>query len=680
MSQASVSLLYQELSRWADLRVISDDRVADLLRDVPAAQQSRLGLTAGLALARRAGAGRLILGDYLAVGGSAQVAAKVYDVRSGRLVRTVRDRLAGFRTEHGLDSLSAAFGRLARAALALPLPSRTRSSTVGTSSLAAYSEYAAGLAHYRTGFSDSALPRFQRALAIDSGFALPAMRLLEMNFADAPRFLDIAARSPDALPLRERLLLAAYRAVAVGEWDQVCGAAQQLLARDSSDAEAWFVAGACEEDQAVVAGPEGPRLARSLNRALAFYARALELDPAQPIVFARIVANLVNFNAAIRTGCSIQTVTCPADRQVVFVPVIRADTLAFERSPPALARGIRHPEQLEQLRWRWEKARALLARYVAANPRSWSGHAQFAATLMRLGDLAGAEREYAAASYAVHLPGDRRVYYRERIELALRSERPAEGRAYLDSMLSDTTSAQQPQYATVFGLFSRDVNFVPDSARSRVTEARTAFTPVFTGLPLAGYDSIEARLLRNAWPATSSIHSGYARLSTIAAFHWRRGGPALDSSAAEHPLVRFQFFFARGDAARARQLLQEITTATLQLPPHAPDDAQWLIGAESWLALGDSARALDVLQDWARRWPGFHHNIGLVLGQPNGMTSAVRFFPRAWLLFGDLSLAAGRPADARRAYRMVLGMWEGGEPPVQPIVARVRAALVQLGN
>lgn len=36
--------------------------------------------------------------------------------------------------------------------------------------------------------------------------------------------------------------------------------------------------------------------------------------------------------------------------------------------------------------------------------------------------------------------------------------------------------------------------------------------------------------------------------------------------------------------------------------------------------------------------------------------------------------------DARRGYRMVVGLWEGGEAPVQPTVARARAALAQLGN
>ncbi len=681
LRQASVNLLYQELSRWSDVRVISDDRVADLLRDVPAAAQARWGLTTGLDVARRAGAGRLVLGDFLALGGSAQVAARVYEVRSGRLVRTVRDRLAGLQSPAGLDSLTSTFGRLARSAINVPVPPGTRSSSVGTNSLAAYAEYAAGMTLYRSGFADSALPRFQRALQLDSAFALPGMRLLEMNVQDAPRYLEVAARAADRLPPRERALLSAYRAVVNNDWDRVCEMGDTLLARDSADAEAWFIAGACQEDDLVVEGPGGPRFARSLNRAFAYYRRALELDPGQPIVFTRLVANLDATGP--RTGCTVRRAPCPLEDRRVGTLVVQGDSLATIVGPPgrAAARAPRRTREfLEQARWRWEHRRQFLVRFVEANPRSWPAHASLARALLQLGDLTGAEREYDAAAYAVHLPGDRRLYYRDRIELALRQERPTLAAGYLDSMLADTTTAQQPQYATVFGRFSRDQAVVAESLRAEVYPARAAWVPALAGILPDRFDSIETRFARVALPRTAVTNSGLLRLSTIVAFHARRTGPALDTSEAEHPLVRFQGFFARGDTARARTILDSVTVSIAALPPYAFDDAQWVIGAESWLELGDSARALVLMQDWARRWPTFHHNVGTLLEQGVGLTSSARLFPRGWLLLGDLSMAAGRREDARRAYRMVLGMWEGGEAPVQPMVTRVRAALARLGS
>jgi hypothetical protein len=49
-------------------------------------------------------------------------------------------------------------------------------------------------------------------------------------------------------------------------------------------------------------------------------------------------------------------------------------------------------------------------------------------------------------------------------------------------------------------------------------------------------------------------------------------------------------------------------------------------------------------------------------------------------LYADLALANNHPDEARRGYKMVVGLWEKGEPPVQPMVARAKATLAKLGN
>ena len=48
LSAASVGLLSIDMLRWKDLRVVDAERVIDLLRDVPAAGRTQLGLQAGL--------------------------------------------------------------------------------------------------------------------------------------------------------------------------------------------------------------------------------------------------------------------------------------------------------------------------------------------------------------------------------------------------------------------------------------------------------------------------------------------------------------------------------------------------------------------------------------------------------------------------------------------------------
>lgn len=105
---ASVNLLYLDMSRWKDIRVIDDERVADLVREVPeASSATTMTLNAGLAVAKRAGAGRLVMGDVLKLGARTTVTAKVFDVRTGQRVRSVREETAI------QDSVLPLFGKLA---------------------------------------------------------------------------------------------------------------------------------------------------------------------------------------------------------------------------------------------------------------------------------------------------------------------------------------------------------------------------------------------------------------------------------------------------------------------------------------------------------------------------------------------------------------------------------------
>src|SRR4051812_18003391 len=136
LRDGSVNLLYLDLSKWTDIRVVDDERVADLLREVPEAQGGKqLSLAAGLAVARRAGAGKLVMGDVLKVGSTTAITAKVFDVRAGQRIRTVRQEASA------QDSLMPTFGKLAQGILNLEAPKGTNIGTIGTNSTSAYQDY-----------------------------------------------------------------------------------------------------------------------------------------------------------------------------------------------------------------------------------------------------------------------------------------------------------------------------------------------------------------------------------------------------------------------------------------------------------------------------------------------------------------------------------------------------------
>src|SRR5205085_6508951 len=101
-----------------------------------------------------------------------------------------------------------------------------------------------------------------------------------------------------------------------------------------------------------------------------------------------------------------------------------------------------------------------------------------------------------------------------------------------------------------------------------------------------------------------------------------------------------------------------------------------LAGALAHLTQHDSAGALRTLRTFRDAvWP---HSSLLASVGPAVFQGLL--WPRTFLLLGDLAAAAGQREEAVRAYRMFVGMWQGGGEEVQPMVRRAREALGRLGG
>ena len=214
---ASVNLLYLDLSQWREIHVVDDERVADLMKEGAERRVTGpLSLSNGLAIARRAGAGRLVMGDLLEVGGRTGVVAKVFDVRGGQRLRSVREETTS------PDSLMPLFGRLARGILNVPTRAR-QSADIGTTSIDAYREYVAGVQALNAFDLAEAHHRFEASMRLDSSFALPHYKLSIVigweNPSDPARrqHAEAAARLGGSVPARERTLISGQRKFSIGD-------------------------------------------------------------------------------------------------------------------------------------------------------------------------------------------------------------------------------------------------------------------------------------------------------------------------------------------------------------------------------------------------------------------------------------------------------------------------------
>jgi hypothetical protein len=679
---AGLNLLYQELSQWSDVRVVSDDRVDDLLRSLPDAQRSPIGLEAARTLARRVGAARVVLGDYLAVGPQAQIAAKVYDTRTGAQIRLVRERLVGYNGAGALDSMSATYSRLGAAIMGLP-PRQGRVSIAGTTSIDALREYLQGWsATNRLEFA-TARRHLLRAIALDSTYAMAAFLLTavapdsaSMVMADA-----ILTRHASRLPPLEQARMAV---VQVGESPAAasCAPAARLLALDSLDSWGWAGLARCElrvNDLRPYPGDPNRRLrAGSAHRARVALRRALELDPGAlvpHIQVSQVLLNTTQVPVCERQGGG----ACPLDSLWAGAVVVQGDSVIMPLERWSVARG--DPPWLRPAAVQFRRSQALAVRRImdtwgaqapttARAPRNVLAQTYLAQARGELGDMA------IAAAMVDSIPraeeGVRLLGPNTRIGFKLALERPhAELARLVDSIHMETPTAQGQGHG-MLGKFSLDAARNTPAA-TRPLQAQ--WLPIFAGVLPANFDSVETALV--AATQSAITRANILEQSTLLAFHMRRTGPLLDT-AAVHPIRRFQAWFARGDTARARAALARYDTTLARRAPGTRDDGGWMFAAESYVELGDTTRALAIMRDWGRRWrTSMKYLTGERILDTNYLPSMARIWGRSWLLLADLAAAKGEGDEARRSYQMVVSLWENGEAPVQPLVIRARSALAR---
>lgn len=686
LRDGSVNLLYLDLSRWHDVRVVDDDRVADLLRTLPPAQHARLGLETGLQVARRAGAGRLVLGDLLKVGSRIAVVAKVYEVRSGRQTRLVRAEAAA------PDSLMSVFGRLARGILDVPASVEAVREAAGTSSIEAYREYVAGVRAMNRWELDSARTHLQRAVALDSTFALAHYRLSAAywwgdGFDEARQrtHSEAAARFGASLPPRERQLIEARVAMVDRRWARACEISAVLVDRDSADAEAWYNLGECSyhDDFVVAIGGDTARLAfrASWNTAVRAFERVIELDPTYHLAYYHILDVLRSDN---RFGCRSEPERVCAYRALVLE---EADTLVTVPVPDQqwrLAQRERAGPRAVARRANLQRAREVAARWVTSGPDEYEARNQLTSLLMLTGDLDGAERELAAATRLAR--GEQRLgLLLSRVDILLKRDRPAEAVQLADSLaaVGDTNEAPEhlsAEFGAMFGRFRRVSAHWPDT----VPFGRFVRAVAVAGAGVVPPDLERTEHLYDSVAVVSAAQQGRAappRASRLAAtsllaFPGRPIGPAHDTASTDL-LFRAQALLGGGSTAAARRTLAAFDSVLATLPETEPERLKWLpLTAEVHLALGDTGTALAQLEQFERRLvylPLFHQ----LAASPLLLTGIT--WGRAWLRLGDLAAAVGHRDVALRAYRRVVAYWSGGDPEVQGFVARARAELERLG-
>ncbi|MDB4906150.1 MAG: protein kinase [Gemmatimonadetes bacterium] len=697
LRDASVNLLSLDLSRWTDISVVDDKRVTDLVRTLPTARAAQsLSLEDGLALARRAGAGMLVMGDFFKVGKGARLVANVFNVRSGARLRSI--------TQQALDadSLLAAFGPLARGVLAVPPPGDASVGAIGTTSVDAYQEYLQGVTAFNQFELGGAKAHFRNALKLDSTFALAHYKLSvaihwDVDSADTTERVHAlaAARLGGTLPPRERALIRARVASATGDYERACATLRSLVERDSSDVEATYGVGECEYHAAFLV-PEAidairGRMRGNWNLAIAAFRRVLQLDPSYHPAFEHVLDML---GSQVITMCPPPAPTgCGNDPTVFSAWVIReADSLVVVPVRGTVAvKDVWRERQIATRSGRrnLEVARRIAQEWSEAAPTEARAHLNLAIVQMLLGEVESAYHELLAIG-ATADRYSRQSSLRRRVEATILLGRAGQARAALDTLwrLMGASMARERtlgQYYATLGQLKPieaslrrravDEGWAPEKLQywldaprfmlgravdslSRKERAYWAVVAGDTACP-AGRPRCRATQL---WPSLA-----YAARAPRA---WWPPGTVKASG--------FRFFVAWELVAdtsllhATRRMLDSVSTA--KLASDLDDQGMRVQVVEADLAMRDSAAALRdtrIFVDW-------------LLPSLTRMSTTLDdewsflLIPRMQLLRADLALALGYRDEARTWYARVLDLWATADPEFQPTVARIRAALAAL--
>lgn len=276
--EGMVDVLSTSLDGLAGLRAIDSRTVLARWREA-APGDGAPDLEKALRAARSTGARFAVLGNVVSTGSRAQLAADVYELGSGR-------KLGSARVDGSADPDSA-FALVDRLTLetlgVVPRPQGGELPPVDlaaltTRSVEALRAYLEGEHHFRRTEWRPAAAAYERAVELDSTFALAHYRLsLAYGWADYQAARGghhlAAVRFADRLPERERLLVRGHLEYQRGRPEACVQTLEEVTLRYPDDLEAWYLLGECQlhfGDQMLRNGVEWSGDA---------FRRAAELDP-----------------------------------------------------------------------------------------------------------------------------------------------------------------------------------------------------------------------------------------------------------------------------------------------------------------------------------------------------------------------------------------------------------------
>ncbi|HSM35828.1 MAG TPA: tetratricopeptide repeat protein [Longimicrobiales bacterium] len=640
LGDAMVNLLSTKLDGAGELRSVDARSVLGFLDG-----RGARGVGDGAMVARRFDAGVWVTGDIVEIGRVLQISASVYRLESG-------DEPVATHAVEGDDAdLMDLVDRLAGSLLGeLGGGASERVQTIAavtTDSIDALKAFLEGERLYRNGRFDDASDAFERAVRVDTTFALAYYRLsllAEWNLRGdlADWAAERAVRHLERLPQRERRLLEALQVRRTGDNERAARMYRSILSLYPEEREALI-------DLAEILIHAAPLRAGSFADSREAFEQVLALDPEHStslLHLARVAAaegELAELDSLTRTFLSVN----PSGDRGLEISTLRAFARRDPRLEAEAMQSLSRPETSEL-------SIALAAWDVATYARNLDG----AERIIRL--LAEPHRSLGghtlAHSWLAHVLAARGRFDAARAEFReLASENPGVATEFEALLALAPFLPAEPGRLRELRERVRDVDpaAIPTSNNpSIVFSALDGLHPVI----LAYIDGLlSARLGDDAGVdrATERLRSldvpqgaGSLNLDLMLAVEAERAWLAGDAQAAFDSL----------DSAR-----REVWYGQTMASPYFAQARERFAQGELLVALGRDEEAL----------PWYEHLVELGPFE-------LLYYPIAELRQAEIHQRQGRPERARSHYRRFLELWADADPVTGAIVEEARRNLDRL--
>jgi tetratricopeptide (TPR) repeat protein len=262
--EIATNLLITDLSESEYMRVISSQRLYDILKLKGKEGVKVIDRDTATEVATHAGASRMLLGSILQIEPNYLLTAQLVDVRTGEVQAS--QRITGEPGEK-IFSLIDELASEVKSDLALPAQAGDEPeisvADVTTHSTEAYRHYVEGLEYFYKFYSDEAKASFEKAVEYDSTFALAYLRLADFRhfvagtWQDKQAALAHARRFSDRLTKHERLYLESLEAYYAYDDVKAIKGFEMIVEADSSEKKqayqylGWLYARGCVLEKAI---------------------------------------------------------------------------------------------------------------------------------------------------------------------------------------------------------------------------------------------------------------------------------------------------------------------------------------------------------------------------------------------------------------------------------------------